>query len=212
MKLVLFDLDDTLIQGDSAKLWLKFCIEKGLLPKEYLEKIDFYQKQYHEKKLNMDEFMPFFLQSVKGEDEKKISLLVDEFIDKYIKPYEKAKTLIAKYQNQRCIVISATAEFLVKKIAFQLGIKESIAIKCELVNGKFSGKTCGAYSFREGKVSRLKEYLGKDYEIWMKNSYFFSDSINDLSLLECVSKAFVCNGDEKLLELAKERKYKILNF
>ncbi|HEA7843344.1 TPA: HAD family phosphatase [Campylobacter coli] len=212
MKLVLFDLDDTLIQGDSAKLWLKFCIEKGLLPKEYLKKIDSYQKQYREKKLNMDEFMPFFLQSVKGEDEKKISLLVDEFIDKYIKPYEKAKTLIVKYQNQRCIVISATAEFLVKKIAFQLGIKESIAIKCELVNGKFSGKTRGVYSFREGKVSRLKEYLGKDYEIWMKNSYFFSDSINDLPLLECVSKAFVCNGDEKLLELAKERKYKILNF
>ncbi|EOI0503991.1 HAD family hydrolase [Campylobacter coli] len=212
MKLVLFDLDDTLIQGDSAKLWLKFCIEKGLLPKEYLEKIEFYQKQYREKKLNMDEFMPFFLQSVKGEDEKKISLLVDEFIDKYIKPYEKAKTLIVKYQNQRCIVISATAEFLVKKIAFQLGIKESIAIKCELINGKFSGKTRGVYSFREGKVSRLKEYLGKDYEIWMKNSYFFSDSINDLPLLEYVSKAFVCNGDEKLLELAKERKYKILNF
>ncbi|EDO8878067.1 HAD-IB family hydrolase [Campylobacter coli] len=212
MKLVLFDLDDTLIQGDSAKLWLKFCIEKGFLPKEYLKKIDFYQKQYHEKKLNMDEFMPFFLQSVKGEDEETVSLLVDEFIDKYIKPYEKAKMLITKYQNQRCIIISATAEFLVKKIASCSGIKESIAIKCELIDGKFSGKTRGVYSFKEGKVLRLKEYLGKDYEMWMKNSYFFSDSINDLPLLECVSKAFVCNGDEKLFELAKERKYEILNF
>lgn len=60
MKLVLFDLDDTLIQGDSAKLWLKFCVEKGFLPQEYLEKIVFYQKQYQEKKLNMDEFMTFF--------------------------------------------------------------------------------------------------------------------------------------------------------
>ncbi len=66
MKLVLFDLDDTLIQGDSAKLWLKFCVEKGFLPQEYLEKIVFYQKQYQEKKLDMDEFMTFFLQSVKG--------------------------------------------------------------------------------------------------------------------------------------------------
>ncbi|CAM4003167.1 Phosphoserine phosphatase [Campylobacter hepaticus] len=61
MKLILFDLDDTLIQGDSAKLWLEFCVEKGFLSKGYLEKIDFYQKQYHEKKLNMDEFMLFFL-------------------------------------------------------------------------------------------------------------------------------------------------------
>lgn len=60
MKLVLFDLDDTLIQGDSAKLWLKFCVEKGFLPQEYLEKIVFYQKQYQEKKLDMGEFMTFF--------------------------------------------------------------------------------------------------------------------------------------------------------
>lgn len=60
MKLVLFDLDDTLIQGDSTKLWLKFCVEKGFLPQEYLEKIVFYQKQYQEKKFDMDEFMTFF--------------------------------------------------------------------------------------------------------------------------------------------------------
>lgn len=75
MKLVLFDLDDTLIQGDSAKLWLKFCVEKGFLPQEYLEKIIFYQKQYQEKKLDMDEFMTFFLQSVKGKNEDRISSL-----------------------------------------------------------------------------------------------------------------------------------------
>ncbi|CAM4003284.1 haloacid dehalogenase-like hydrolase [Campylobacter hepaticus] len=138
--------------------------------------------------------------------------MIDEFINKYIKPYKKAKDLIIKYQNQRCIIISATAEFLVKKIASYLGVRESIAIKCELVDKKFSGKTEGIYSFKEGKVLRLKEYLGKDYEKWMKESYFFSDSINDLPLLECVTKAFACNGDQKLLKVAKERKYKILNF
>ena len=65
MKLVLFDLDDTLIQGDSAKLWLKFCVEKGFLPQEYLEKIVFYQKQYQEKKLYMDEFMTFFFKALR---------------------------------------------------------------------------------------------------------------------------------------------------
>lgn len=149
MKLVLFDLDDTLIQGDSAKLWLKFCVEKGFLPQEYLEKIVFYQKQYQEKKLDMDEFIKI-----------------------YIKPYEKAKELIIKYQDQRCIIISATAEFLVRKIASFLGVRESIAIKCERVGDKFSGKAYGIYSFKEGKVLRLKEYLGKDYEKWMKDSFF----------------------------------------
>lgn len=138
--------------------------------------------------------------------------LVDEFIKIYIKPYEKAKELIIKYQDQRCIIISATAEFLVRKIASFLGVRESIAIKCERVGDKFSGKAYGIYSFKEGKVLRLKEYLGKDYEKWMKDSYFFSDSINDLPLLESVSKAFVCNGDEKILKIAKERKYEILTF
>ncbi|EAJ5950219.1 HAD family phosphatase, partial [Campylobacter jejuni] len=141
-----------------------------------------------------------------------ISSLVDEFIKIYIKPYEKAKELIIKYQDQRCIIISATAEFLVRKIASFLGVRESIAIKCERVGDKFSGKAYGIYSFKEGKVLRLKEYLGKDYEKWMKDSYFFSDSINDLPLLESVSKAFVCNGDEKILKIAKERKYEILTF
>lgn len=211
MKLVLFDLDDTLIQDDSAKLWLKFCIEKGFLPQEYLEKIVFYQKQYQEKAWH-GWIYDFFLQSVKAKNEDRISSLVNEFIKIYIKPYEKAKKLIIKYQDQRCITISATAEFLVRKIASFLGVRESIAIKCERVGDKFSGKAYGIYSFKEGKVLRLKEYLGKDYEKWMKDSYFFSDSINDLPLLESVSKAFVCNGDEKILKIAKERKYEILTF
>lgn len=130
----------------------------------------------------------------------------------YFSADKKAKELIIKYQDQRCIIISATAEFLVRKIASFLGVRESIAIKCERVGDKFSGKAYGIYSFKEGKVLRLKEYLGKDYEKWMKDSYFFSDSINDLPLLESVSKAFVCNGDEKILKIAKERKYEILTF
>lgn len=79
MKLVLFDLDDTLIQGDSAKLWLKFCVEKGFLPQEYLEKIVFYQKQYQEKKLDMDESMTFFFKVLRVRVGG-ISSLVDEFI------------------------------------------------------------------------------------------------------------------------------------
>lgn len=212
MKLVLFDLDETLIKGDSTRLWLKFCIERGLLAKQNLERIDFFHKQYEEERLDMDEFMSFFLKAVKGKDEKLVSALVDEFIQKHIEFYERAKELVKSYEGQRRIVISATADFLVRKIALKLGIEEIIAMRCELVDNKFSGRALGVHTYREGKVLRLKEYLGEDYEKWMRVSYFFSDSINDLALLERVSKPVVCNADAKLLKIAKERNYELLNF
>lgn len=212
MKLVLFDLDETLIKGDSTRLWLKFCIERRLLAKQNLERIDFFHKQYEEERLDMEEFMSFFLKAVKGKDEKFVSALVDEFIQKHIEFYERAKELVKSYEGQRRIVISATADFLVRKIALKLGVEEIIAVKCELVDNKFSGRALGVYTYREGKVLRLKEYLGEDYEKWMKVSYFFSDSINDLALLERVSKPVVCNADAKLLKIAKERNYELLNF
>ena len=93
-----------------------------------------------------------------------------------------------------------------------MAIDEVIAINCELIADKFSGKTKGVYSFKDGKVLRLKQYLGKDYESLITNSIFYSDSINDLPLLESVKKPVVCNGDEKLLQIARQRGYEILNF
>ena len=210
--LVLFDLDDTLINGDCAKLWINFCVEKKILNEAALEKNEAFKEQYKNNSLDMSEFMHFFLESVKDKSLQEVNFLVAEFIKKDIKPFKEALELVKSYKDERKIIISASADFLVKKIAKIFDIDEVIAINCELIADKFSGKTKGIYSFKEGKVLRLKQYLGKDYESLIKKSIFYSDSINDLPLLESVKKLVVCNGDEKLLQIARQRGYEILNF
>lgn len=210
--LVLFDLDDTLINGDCAKLWINFCVEKKILNEAALEKNEAFKEQYKNNSLDMSEFVHFFLESVKDKSLKEVNFLVAEFIKKDIKPFKEALELVKSYKDERKIIISASADFLVKKIAKIFDIDEVIAINCELIADKFSGKTKGVYSFKDGKVLRLKQYLGKDYESLITNSIFYSDSINDLPLLESVKKPVVCNGDEKLLQIARQRGYEILNF
>lgn len=210
--LVLFDLDDTLINGDCAKLWINFCVEKKILAKLALEKNEAFKEQYKNNSLDMSEFMHFFLESVKDKSLKEVNFLVSEFIKKDIKPFKEALELVKSYKDERKIIISASADFLVKKIAKIFDIKEVLAIECEALQGVFSGKSKGIYSFKEGKVLRLKQYLGKDYESLIKKSIFYSDSINDLPLLEAVKKAVICNGDERLLQIAGKRGYEILNF
>lgn len=212
MRLILFDLDETLIKGDSAGLWIEFCIQRGWLEKSSHQKLKFYQTQYQNSDLNMNDFIDFFLQSVEGRKIIEVQKLVDDFVKTQIKPYSEALKIVASFHNQRCIIISATADFLVAKIAQIFDIKEYIAIKCECIDDKFSGRSLGVHSFQEGKVYRLKEYLGKEYEKWMENSCFFSDSINDLALLGEVKEAIVCNGDAKLLQIAQKRNWKCLNF
>lgn len=210
--LVLFDLDDTLINGDCAKLWINFCVEKKILNEAALEKNEAFKEQYKNNSLDMSEFMHFFLESVKNKHKDEVDKLVAEFIKKHIKPFKEALELVKSYKDERKIIISASADFLVKKIAKIFDIDEVVAINCELIADKFSGKTKGVYSFKDGKVLRLKQYLGKDYENLITNSIFYSDSINDLPLLESVKKPVVCNGDEKLLQIARQRGYEILNF
>lgn len=210
--LVLFDLDDTLINGDCAKLWINFCVEKKILNEAALEKNEAFKEQYKNNSLDMSEFMHFFLESVKNKHKDEVDKLVAEFIKKHIKPFKEALELVKSYKDERKIIISASADFLVKKIAKIFDIDEVVAINCELIADKFSGKTKGVYSFKDGKVLRLKQYLGKDYESLITNSIFYSDSINDLPLLESVKKPVVCNGDEKLLQIARQRGYEILNF
>ncbi len=209
--LVLFDLDETLIKGDSAYLWVQFCFQKQLVNSDFLQQSHVYQEQYRQKTLNIEEYLTFFLSIVKGFEKSSIDILVDEFIKSCIKPYPKALELIESYKNERKIIISATSDFLVSKIAKSLNIDESIAINTELKNGIFSGKSYGVHSFQEGKVTRLKEYLKNDYEILMKDSCFYTDSINDLPLLQEVTHKIACNADGALLEIAKRRQYTIMN-
>lgn len=210
--MIIFDLDETLIKGDSARLWVEFCAKEGLMGADAAKKADAFHALYDEGRLDMAEFMRFFLGSVKGRSEDEIKNLVAKFIPAYIKPYKKALELVKALKNERQIIISATADFLVSQIAREFGIFECIAIQTERENGRFSGRTFGTFSFREGKITRLKEYLGKDYEALMQTASFYTDSMNDLFLLEAVKTPIACNPDPKLRQIGIERGYQILEF
>ncbi|MDE7318015.1 MAG: HAD-IB family hydrolase [Helicobacter sp.] len=210
--LALFDLDETLIAGDSAGKWIEFCVECKLVDSSFLEQLAVYAQQYKNKTIDMLAFMEFFLRIVAGLSESEVGALVANFIPQKIVPivYPQMREILHTYKNERKILISATADFLVQPIAQLFDISETIASQTERKNGIFTGHTKGILSFHDGKVKRLQEYLDKDYKSLIQDSCFYSDSINDLPLLEQVKIPIVCNPDSLLAPIAQRRQWKCL--
>lgn len=210
--LALFDLDETLIAGDSAGKWIEFCVERKLVDSSFLEQLAAYAQQYKNKTIDMRAFMEFFLRIVAGLSESDVGSLVAVFVPQKIAPlaYPSMREILHAHANDRKILISATTDFLVQPIAELFGISETIASQTERKNGIFTGHTKGVLSFGAGKVQRLQEYLGEDYKILIQDSCFYSDSINDLPLLESVKVPIVCNPDSLLAPIAQHRQWKCL--
>lgn len=210
--LALFDLDETLIAGDSAGKWIEFCVERKLVDSSFLEQLAAYAQQYKNKTIDMLAFMEFFLRIVAGLSESDVGALVAVFVPQKIAPlaYPSMREILHVHANDRKILISATTDFLVQPIAELFGISETIASQTERKNGIFTGHTKGVLSFGAGKVQRLQEYLGEDYKILIQDSCFYSDSINDLPLLESVKVPIVCNPDSLLAPIAQHRQWKCL--
>ena len=210
--LALFDLDETLIAGDSAGKWIEFCVERKLVDSSFLEQLAAYAQQYKNKTIDMLAFMEFFLRIVAGLSESDVGALVAVFVPQKIAPlaYPSMREILHAHAHDRKILISATTDFLVQPIAELFGISETIASQTERKNGIFTGHTKGVLSFGAGKVQRLQEYLGEDYKILIQDSCFYSDSINDLPLLESVKVPIVCNPDSLLAPIAQHRQWKCL--
>lgn len=210
--LALFDLDETLIAGDSAGKWIEFCVERKLVDSSFLEQLAAYAQQYKNKTIDMLAFMEFFLRIVAGLPESDVGALVAVFVPQKIAPlaYPSMREILHAHANDRKILISATTDFLVQPIAELFGISETIASQTERKNGIFTGHTKGVLSFGTGKLQRLQEYLGEDYKILIQDSCFYSDSINDLPLLESVKVPIVCNPDSLLAPIAQHRQWKCL--
>ena len=123
-----------------------------------------------------------------------------------------AQKLIAKHQQQgdTLLIITATNSFITAPIAAQLGIPNLIATEPEMIDGVYTGKVSGTPSYQQGKVSRLNEWLA-EHKQSLEGSYFYSDSHNDLPLLELVEQPIVVDADDKLLAIAKQRDWKVLS-
>lgn len=213
--LAIFDLDETLIAADSASLWSVFIVEKGLASESLLAEEQELMKAYAKGTLDMHDYMQATLKPIAGMASSSLDKLVDEFIELKIRPalYPDAVTRIQwhKRRGDKVLIISATGEHLVTPIAEMLGADDSIAINLEQINGIITGNTTGTLSYQQGKVVRMKAWLA-DQDIQFKGSYGYSDSINDLPLLDSVDHPFAVNPDPALALHAQMQEWTIMDW
>lgn len=218
MNLALFDLDNTLIAGDSDFQWAQFLIEKKALDRELHEtkNIEFYE-QYKAGTLDIHEFLDFQLKPLARHSRSQLETWRTEFVQKRIVPIiaPGARPLIERHQldGDLCIIVTATNSFVTAPIAQLLGIDHLIATEPEQKKGEFTGKVTGTPSFREGKIERLEQWLDIHNLTWLSflRSWFYSDSLNDLPLLCKVTHPVAVDPDATLKSHAEKNDWSIIS-
>ncbi|HHO59409.1 MAG TPA: HAD family hydrolase [Thiotrichales bacterium] len=216
MPLALFDLDNTLLAADSDYLWGCFLVEKGLVDaQKYDEANQRFYAEYKQGTLDIYAFLAFSLQPLTQHSLDELNALHLEFMQKHIQPAmtEKGKKQIQQHKDRgdAVVVITATNSFITRPIADAFGADTLIATEPELVDGKYTGKVSGTPCFQEGKVTRLEQWLqqsGHD----LNESWFYSDSHNDIPLLEKVTFPVAVDPDDELKKLATTKGWMITSF
>jgi HAD superfamily hydrolase (TIGR01490 family) len=215
-RLVLFDLDNTLLAGDSDFEWAQFLIEQGVLDREVYEarNQDFYD-QYRAGTLDIREFLDFQLKPLSRHPRSQLDAWHRQFMERKVRPLmrDKARELVARHRGDLRVVITATNSFVTAPIAREFGIAELIATEPEQRDGEFSGGVSGIPCFREGKVARLEAWLeGRRSPLAsFAESWFYSDSLNDLPLLDRVSHPVAVDPDDTLRKHAASRGWPIIS-
>ena len=215
MTLAIFDLDNTLLDGDSDYLWGQFLSQQGLVDSAFYEKENqrFYD-EYVAGTLDIFEFLEFSLAPLNQIEMSKLTQLHNQFMDENIRPAitGKSRALIQKHIDQQdtLLIITATNLFITAPIAEELGIQNILATEPEKVNEQYTGKVFGTPCFREGKVERLKIWL-KETGGNLADSCFYSDSHNDLPLLEMVTKPIAVDPDDTLRSHAEMKGWDIIS-
>ncbi len=216
MKLALFDLDNTLLAGDSDYEWAQFLIDRGVLDRERYEarNREFYD-QYKAGTLDIHEFLDFQLKPLAQHPRATLDAWHADYMKSRILPMirDSARELVARHRGETRVLITATNSFVTAPIAREFGIEHLIATDPEERDGRFTGGVQGLPCFREGKVTRLEAWLAEHGET-IKNvikSTFYSDSHNDLPLLEQVSHPVAVDPDATLRAQAEARGWPVLS-
>lgn len=215
MPLAIFDLDNTLLDGDSDYLWGKFLVAEGVVDAEFYDRENqrFYD-EYKAGQMDIFEFLDFQLKPLADNPLDKMLALREKYLEKYIWPIIKPGTqkLLDEHrqQNHTMMIITATNSFVTEPIAEKLGIETLIATEPEMVKGQYTGKVAGTPSYKEGKVTRLEAWLKQNGEN-LAGSYFYSDSHNDLPLLELITRPVAVDADETLTQHAEMKGWKIIS-
>lgn len=219
MRLALFDLDHTLIPIDSDYSWGQFTVQLGWRDAEsHTRANDAFYEQYKAGTLDIHEYIRFTVQALREHGVEQSDAAHRRFMDEIIRPaiQPQALELVRRHQaaGDQVVIVTATNEFVTRPIATAFGVPELIAIDLERdAQGNPTGAIRGTPSFREGKVARVEQWLAERGLDWsrVEHSTFYSDSINDLPLLDKVHEPVATNPDARLQAIAAQRGWRILN-
>ena len=218
MNLALFDLDNTLLKGDSDFEWSQFLIRIGVLDRELFEarNLAFYE-HYKAGTLDINEFLDFQLKPLSRHARKTL----DEWHRRFMREQalgmipEAARELVDRHRaaGDVCVIITATNSFVTAPIAREFGVAHLIATEPEHKDGEFTGRVAGVPCFREGKIARLEEWMAQQGWNWSSfaNTTFYSDSLNDLPLLARVKNPIAVNPDDTLRQHAEQHGWKVIS-
>lgn len=215
MALALFDLDNTLLDGDSDYLWGCFLVEHGIVDGERYEKENrrFYD-QYLDGSLDIHEFLRFQLRPLASHKCEQLHRWREQFLKEKIDPIllPRARDLLDKHRQQgdELLIITATNRFITGPIAERYAVHHLLATEPEMLDGEFTGGVSGTPCFQAGKVERLQAWLD-ERGLNLQESWFYSDSHNDLPLLEKVTHPVAVDPDDKLRTVADSRGWPIIS-
>lgn len=215
MSLSIFDLDNTLLNGDSDYLWGQFLVERGIVDgPRYEQKNQEFYDQYRQGTLDILAFLAFSLKPLSEHPIEQLLSWREIFIQEKIQPImlEKAQSLIEDHRQRgnTLMIITATNRFVTQPIADALGIPHLLATEAEMANGQYTGKVSGIPCFQGGKVERLQQWLS-DNHANLDESWFYSDSHNDIPLLDKVTYPVAVDPDKLLLDYAQARNWDVIS-
>ncbi|MBI3936599.1 MAG: HAD family hydrolase [Betaproteobacteria bacterium] len=216
MRLVLFDLDNTLLSGDSDFEWAQYLIERGVLDREVYEaRNQHFYDQYRAGTLDIHEFLDFQLKPLSRHPRAVLEAWHRDYLERKVRPMIRCKALelVARHRGDTCAIVTATNSFVTAPIAREFGVPHLIATEPEEAGGEFTGRVAGVPCFREGKVARLEQWLAARGETLAAygESRFYSDSLNDLPLLTRVTHPVAVDPDATLRTHAERHGWPIIS-
>jgi HAD superfamily hydrolase (TIGR01490 family) len=215
VSLAIFDLDNTLIAGDSDHSWGEFIVEQGLVDADhYRSENDRFYREYENGGLDVKEYLRFALEPLTRYSLEELARFHQQFMAEKIAPMRlpKAEALLQKHRDagDYLLIMTSTNSFVTGPIAASLGVDGILASEAEIVDNRYTGEVVGTPCFQDGKVTRLQEWLA-NYDGDKENCYFYSDSINDLPLLSDVDKPVVVDPDDSLRAHAETAGWPIIS-
>lgn len=215
MTLAIFDLDNTLLGGDSDHLWGEFIVEQKIVdPVTYKAKNDAFFEDYLAGSLDIQIYLSFCLQLLAEHPQEQLDAWHAQFMREKIEPImlPAARDLMQKHRDagDTLMIITATNRFITGPIAQRLGVEILLATECEKVDGRYTGHSTDIPCFREGKVTRLDRWMLENSQT-LDDSWFYSDSINDLPLLSLVDHPVAVDPDDKLRAHAEAKGWQVMS-